>query len=57
VADNDFHIPVSRVQESAAAFERLGADVTARLYSGVGHTIVDDEIGFMRNLITGIGRP
>ena len=56
VADNDFHIPVSRVQESAAAFERLGAQVTARLYPGVGHTIVEDEIVFLRDLIAGLGR-
>ncbi|MBL8146321.1 MAG: dienelactone hydrolase family protein [Anaerolineae bacterium] len=56
VADNDFHIPVARVQESAAAFERLGAKVTARLYTGVGHTVVDDEIVYLRDLIAGIGR-
>ena len=56
MADNDFHIPVARVQESAAAFERLGAKVTARLYTGVGHTVVDDEIVYLRDLIDWIGR-
>lgn len=56
VADNDFHIPVARVQESAAAFERLGAQVTARLYPGVGHIVVEDELDFMRDLLAGIER-
>jgi predicted esterase len=48
VSDNDPHIPVERVQESAKAFERLGAQVTARLYPGTGHTIVPDEVAFAR---------
>ena len=56
VSDNDFHVPLARVQESAAAFERLGAQVTARLYPGVGHTIVSDELDFMRDLLAGVGR-
>ena len=56
VSDNDFHVPLARVQESAAAFERLGAQVTARLYPGVGHTIVSDELDFVRDLLAGVGR-
>ena len=43
-SDVDMHIPQARVQESAELFTRLGAVVTMRLYAGMGHTIVADEI-------------
>ncbi|MGH9385837.1 MAG: alpha/beta hydrolase [Vicinamibacterales bacterium] len=47
-SDVDAHIPKQRVEESAAVFARMGADVTARLYSGMGHLVNDDEIAFAR---------
>ena len=40
----DGHIPKERVLESAEVFERMGADVTVRLYPGMGHQINEDEI-------------
>lgn len=43
-SDTDFHIPKERVLESADALRSLGADVTAKLYPGMGHTINQDEI-------------
>lgn len=43
-SDVDMHIPQARAQESAELFTRLGAVVTMRLYAGMGHTIVADEI-------------
>lgn len=42
-SDVDPHIPEERVHESADVFERLNADVTRRLYPGMGHTINEDE--------------
>lgn len=45
-SDVDAHIPKERVTESAAVFARMGADVTARLYPGIGHLVNDDEIAF-----------
>jgi predicted esterase len=42
-SDVDSHIPRERVEETAAFFERRGADVTMRLYAGMGHTINEDE--------------
>ncbi|WP_394324592.1 alpha/beta hydrolase [Haloplanus natans] len=42
-SDIDPHIPEGRVQVSATVFERLNADVTTRLYPGMGHTINEDE--------------
>lgn len=50
-SDVDFHIPKERVLESADVFRRLGADVTARLYPNMDHTVNDDEIEFVRQLL------
>ncbi|MCB0114572.1 MAG: dienelactone hydrolase family protein [Caldilineaceae bacterium] len=50
-SDVDFHIPLERVDESAAVFERMGAAVTKRIYPGMGHTVNEDEIEFVRDLI------
>ena len=54
-SDIDSHIPKARVEESAAIFERLGAQVTKRLYAGMGHLINDDEIAFARTMMDRVG--
>lgn len=51
-SDDDFHIPENRVHESAQVFKNLNADVTKRIYHGMGHTINDDEIEFIKGIIT-----
>lgn len=43
-SDVDFHIPLKRVEETASALQDLGALVTKRIYPGMGHTIIQDEI-------------
>ena len=48
----DFHIPETRVHESAAIFETLNAAVTKRLYPGLGHTINRDELDFVNHLLS-----
>ena len=54
-SDVDSHVPLERIEEGAAVFERMGAIVTKRIYPGMGHQINDDEIAFtqglMRNLL------
>jgi predicted esterase len=50
-SDVDSHIPLQRVEETAAVFERMGATVTTRIYPGMGHTVNDDEVEFIRGLI------
>ena len=50
-SDIDFHIPEKRVNESADVFTRLGADVTKRIYKGMGHTIIQEEIDEARKII------
>lgn len=43
-SDVDPHIPRARLDETAAALERLGAEVELAVYPGMGHTVVDDEV-------------
>ena len=54
-SDVDPHIPKERVEESAEVFDRLGANVTTRLYANIGHTIVQDEIAFARSIVQSAG--
>lgn len=49
--DRDPHIPVDRVEETARVFEGLGADVEKRIYEGVGHTVLEDELEYVRDLV------
>ena len=50
-SDVDPHIPLRRVEESAAVCRALGAEVTARIYRGMGHTINEDEVAEVQKLI------
>lgn len=50
-SDVDAHIPAPRVIESAEVFTRMGADVTSRIYPGMGHVINDEEIAFAQRLL------
>lgn len=53
-SDVDPHIPKLRVEESEAVLRGMGADVTARLYAGMGHTVNMDEINAVRGIMRGI---
>lgn len=50
-SDVDPHIPLVRVETTAAVFARLGAEVDARVYPGFGHTVNRDEIEAVRGLL------
>lgn len=50
-SDVDPHIPVERVYESAEVFRRMGAQVDARIYRGMGHTVNADEVDAVRALL------
>lgn len=50
-SDVDPHIPAERVRASAEVFEQLNADVTTRLYEGMGHGINRDEVVFVSGLL------
>ncbi|HJQ65708.1 MAG TPA: dienelactone hydrolase family protein [Gemmatimonadales bacterium] len=53
-SDVDAHVPKTRVDESAAVLTRMGAEVTERIYPGMGHTVNDDEIAFTRSLLASL---
>ncbi len=53
-SDHDSHVPELRVSESAELFRRMGADVTKRIYPGMGHVINDDEIAFAQELLAAV---
>lgn len=50
-SDIDGHVPEARVNESAALAQRMGAEVTRRIYPGMGHLVNDDEIAWMQRLL------
>ena len=50
-SDVDAHVPRTRVDESAAVFQRMGATVTERIYPGMGHLVNEEEIMFTRTLL------
>jgi len=50
-SDVDPHIPLERVRESAAIMGKLGGQVNERIYPGMGHLIVEDEIVHIRKIV------
>ncbi|RZV12165.1 phospholipase/carboxylesterase [Natrinema hispanicum] len=53
-SDVDPHIPEERVRETAAVFESMDADVTKRLYEGMGHGINEDELAAVSELVAAL---
>lgn len=54
-SDVDPHIQKNRVLEAADVFNRMGAQLTERLYPGMGHTVNQDEIDAAREIVTEVG--
>jgi phospholipase/carboxylesterase len=53
-SDVDPHIPKERVQHSAEVLQRLGGEVTMRLYPGMGHLVNQDEINSVRQIMAAL---
>jgi len=53
-SDVDFHIPKERVMESAEVLRKMGAQVIAKLYPGMEHTISEDELQQARQIVNKI---
>lgn len=49
--DPDPHVPWARVEESAEALRRMGAEVTLRRYPGMPHTVNREEIEAVRAMV------
>jgi glyoxalase family protein len=53
-SDIDPHIPLARVEETAALLQAVGAQVDLHLYPNMGHTIIQEEIDAAQHIITAI---
>ncbi|HUF40268.1 MAG TPA: dienelactone hydrolase family protein [Anaerolineales bacterium] len=53
-SDVDPWIPAGRVQYTTDYLERIGGKVDLRIYPGMGHTIVGDELGAVRGMMEAI---
>lgn len=47
----DPHIPLARVERSAKIFDKLGAEVTARIEPGQGHGVTAEAVTLVRDLV------
>jgi phospholipase/carboxylesterase len=56
-SDVDAHVPKGRVEESARVLAELGADVTLRIYPGMGHLVNDDEMDHAREILAAAAGP
>ncbi len=50
-SDIDPHIPKERVLETGEVLGKMGATVTTRLYSRMGHSVNDDELSAVREIL------
>jgi len=53
-SDVDPYIPLARVDETCAMLETMGAQLTKRIYPGMGHTINQDEIDIVQKIISAL---
>jgi predicted esterase len=53
-SDTDPYIPRARVDLSAEVLGKKGAVVTERIYPGLGHTVNQDEVDFVRELMRSV---
>jgi phospholipase/carboxylesterase len=50
-SDPDPHVPVERVNDSAAILRKMNAALTVKIYPGMGHTINENELQTVNNTI------
>jgi predicted esterase len=50
-SDVDFHVPQERVDQTAEALQKLGGEITKRLYPNLDHSVNQDEIDFVRGMM------
>ncbi len=50
-SDEDFHVPKERVNQAAEVLQDLGGSVTKRLYPKLDHSVNQDEIDFVRDMM------
>ena len=50
----DPHVPVERVHATVNILKTMGADITEKVYPGMGHTISPDELDHANRLVFGV---
>mgnify|MGYP006275099995 CR=1 FL=1 len=50
-SDIDFHVPKTRVLETAEVLRGMGAEVTERIYPGMPHTLNEDELAEAQQML------
>lgn len=53
-SDVDMHIPKTRVVHTAETLHLLEGEVTLRFYPGMGHTVNEDELRFVRGMMAAL---
>jgi predicted esterase len=53
-SDRDPHVPLWRVEETAEVLRRMGAQVEKRIYPGLPHTIIRDELDWVEETMRGL---
>jgi predicted esterase len=53
-SDVDPHIPKSRVLETAEVLKKMGGKVNTILYPGMGHTVNQEEIHYVREMMANL---
>lgn len=53
-SDSDPHVPQDRLNDTEIVFERLRAKVDKRIYTGMGHTINEDEVKAIRGMMAAV---
>lgn len=54
-SDPDPHVPWRRVEETAELFRKMAAEVTLRRYPGLPHTVNEEEIAWLAELLERLG--
>lgn len=55
-SDIDGHIPLERVKLTSKVLGGMGAALTERIYPGMGHSVNDNEIEALQEMLDGIGK-
>ncbi len=55
-SDRDPHVPLWRVEESAEVLSRMGAEVETRIYPGLPHTVIQDELDWVADIMRRMAR-
>lgn len=56
-SDRDPHVPLWRVEETEEVLRRMGAQVEKRIYPGLPHTVIRDELDWVESTMRHLANP